>query len=75
MMAAADLVQRDGTPFPAVARTGYRIYRAAVQRGALLRTLGDTVYLFPPLIADAAVIAELQRIIAEAISEVCGPGA
>ena len=71
MMAAADVVQRDGTPFPAAARTGYRIYRAAVRRGALLRTLGDTVYLFPPLIANAPVIAELRRILTEAISEVC----
>jgi adenosylmethionine-8-amino-7-oxononanoate aminotransferase len=71
MMAAADVVQRDGTPFPAAARTGYRIYRAAVRRGALLRTLGDTVYLLPPLIAKAAVIAELRRILTEAISEVC----
>lgn len=71
MMAAADVVQRDGTPFPTVARTGYHIYRAAVRHGALLRTLGDTVYLFPPLNADAGVIAELRRILAEAVTEVC----
>lgn len=72
MMAAADLVRRDGTPFPAVERTGYRVYRAAVRRGALLRTLGDTVYLFPPLNASPAVIGELHGILAESVREVCG---
>jgi adenosylmethionine-8-amino-7-oxononanoate aminotransferase len=71
MMAAADLVQRDGRTFPAAARTGWKVYQAAVRRGALLRTLGDTVYLFPPLISDAGVIAELQAIVAAAIREVC----
>ena len=72
MMAAADLVRRDGTPFPAVERTGYRVYRAAVRRGALLRTLGDTVYLFPPLNAPPAVIGELRGILADSVREVCG---
>jgi adenosylmethionine-8-amino-7-oxononanoate aminotransferase len=72
MMAAADLVRRDGTPFPSAARTGYAVYQAAVRRGALLRTLGDTVYLFPPLNTPPAVIADLHTILLAAIAEVCG---
>ena len=33
-------------------RTGWHVYREAVRRGALLRPLGDTMYLFPPLTDD-----------------------
>ncbi len=72
MMAAADLARRDGTPFPAAERTGYRVYRAAVRRGALLRNLGDTLYLFPPLITDAATVDRLHGILADSVREVCG---
>ena len=71
MMAAAELVRHDGTSFPAAARTGWRVYQAAVRRGALLRTLGDTVYLFPPLISSPELIGELHAIVAASIEEVC----
>lgn len=69
MMAAADLAQADGTPWPRERRMGLRVYRAAIRRGALLRNLGDTVYLLPPLIADDAVINDLLAITAAAIDE------
>jgi adenosylmethionine-8-amino-7-oxononanoate aminotransferase len=72
MVAAAELVRRDGTPFPAAERTGYRVFRAAVRRGALLRTLGDTVYLFPPLNTPPEIIGELHGILADSVREVCG---
>jgi adenosylmethionine-8-amino-7-oxononanoate aminotransferase len=49
MAAAIDLVGPDGCPLDPAARTGYRVYQAAVCNGALLRPLGDTMYLFPPL--------------------------
>lgn len=74
MMAAADLVRRDGTPFPSAERTGYRVFQAAVRRGALLRTLGDAVYLFPPLNTPLAVVGELHGILADSVREVCGAG-
>ncbi len=65
MMAAIDLVDPAGGPFPREQRTGYRVYREAVRRGALLRNLGDTMYLFPPLIADASTIDRCLGILAE----------
>lgn len=49
MMAAIDLRRRDGSALDPAARTGFRVYQEAVRRGALLRPLGDTMYLFPPL--------------------------
>ena len=71
MMAAADLVQADGTPWPAAQRIGLRVYRAAIRRGALLRNLGDTLYLFPPLVADDAVLDQLLAIVGDAVAEAC----
>ncbi len=60
MCAAIDLTDAHGQPLPKEKRTGYAVYRAAVRSsagvlrdgrrcGALLRPLGDTLYLFPPL--------------------------
>jgi adenosylmethionine-8-amino-7-oxononanoate aminotransferase len=67
MMAATELLGRD----PAE-RTGWRIYQAAVARGALLRPLGDTLYLCPPLNTPPAELDELVDILAAAISDVSG---
>lgn len=71
MMAAAELVRADGTAWPTTERIGLRVFKAALRRGALLRNLGDTLYLFPPLIADEALIDRLLAIVRDALSEVC----
>jgi adenosylmethionine-8-amino-7-oxononanoate aminotransferase len=63
MVAAVDLQRPDGRPLDPAARTGYRVYREAVRRGALLRPLGDTMYLFPPLTTGGAEIAEMASIL------------
>ena len=65
MMAAIDIHGRDPK-----ARTGYQVYQAAVARGALLRPLGDTIYLFPPLVMDAATIGRMVAIAGEALDAV-----
>ena len=70
MMAAVDVRQRDGTAIDWRARTGYRIYREAVRRGALLRPLGDTLYLFPPLNVSDQEIAQMLEILADSITAV-----
>lgn len=49
LIAAVDMVSADGRPFPAEQRRGLAVYRHALQRGVVLRPLGDTVYAFPPL--------------------------
>ncbi|MHC5067569.1 MAG: adenosylmethionine--8-amino-7-oxononanoate transaminase [Planctomycetota bacterium] len=67
MMAAIDL-----QGFDSAARTGYQIYREAVRRGALLRPLGDTLYLFPPLVMDDATIARTLAILADSLDAVIG---
>ncbi len=51
-------------------RAGFRVYQEAVARGALLRTLGDTVYWLLPLNAESGVLAELEGITTQAIQAV-----
>jgi len=72
MVAALDLVAPDGAPLPAEARTGYRVYREAVRRGALLRPLGDSMYLFPPLNSSFADLDAMVAILADSIDAVMG---
>jgi adenosylmethionine-8-amino-7-oxononanoate aminotransferase len=72
MVAAVDVRQADGRARDPAQRTGYAIYREAVRRGALLRPLGDTMYLFPPLTATAAEIDEMAAILAASLDAVVG---
>ncbi|MDB5047313.1 MAG: bioA [Fibrobacteres bacterium] len=54
------------------ARAGFQVYREAVSRGALLRTLGDTVYWLLPLNAGPEVVSELESITTASIQAVLG---
>ena len=66
-VAAVDLRTAYGTPLPPERRTGLAVYRQAIARGALLRHLGDTMYLFPPLNTPGPVIDELLAILAASV--------
>jgi adenosylmethionine-8-amino-7-oxononanoate aminotransferase len=44
-----------------------RFYRAALEGGALIRPIGNTVYLMPPYIASSEEIAHLGSLTAEAL--------
>jgi adenosylmethionine---8-amino-7-oxononanoate aminotransferase len=54
-------------------RAGFRVFKEAVARGALLRTLGDTVYWLLPLNADKGVIEDLEAITKDSIRATLGP--
>jgi adenosylmethionine-8-amino-7-oxononanoate aminotransferase len=69
-VAAVDLRQPDGTPFPRLARTGWEVYRAGLARGILLRPLGDTVYLFPPLNAPQHELDAMLGLLADSVDAV-----
>ncbi len=57
------------TPFPADRRVGLLAYRAALERGVVLRPLGDVLYWMPPYCVDEADLAHLARATDEAIDE------
>jgi adenosylmethionine-8-amino-7-oxononanoate aminotransferase len=70
MVAAVDLRGPGGQPFGAARRTGYRVYREAVARGVLLRNVGDTMYLFPPLNVARADVVEMVRVLEASVEAV-----
>ncbi len=58
MIAALELVHPvTGEGFDWKERVGYRIYRKAVEKGALLRPLGNVLYFMPPYIISDAELA------------------
>jgi adenosylmethionine-8-amino-7-oxononanoate aminotransferase len=70
MVAAVDICGADGRPRDRARRTGYAVYREAVRRGALLRPLGDTMYLYPPLTVAPDEIDEMAAILAASLDAV-----
>lgn len=55
---------------PADARLGYAVYQRAVELGALLRPLGNTLYWMPPLNITSAELTQLAQITSQAVQEV-----
>jgi adenosylmethionine-8-amino-7-oxononanoate aminotransferase len=72
MMAAVDVRAAGGGPLPAASRTGWRICLRALERGALLRPLGDTLYLLPPLNTEARDLELMIGILADSCRDVMG---
>ena len=52
---------------------GWRVYDAALRRGAYLRPIGDTVYVCPALTIPEADLRLLLEILAASVAEVLGP--
>jgi adenosylmethionine---8-amino-7-oxononanoate aminotransferase len=71
MILAFELTQ-DGdkrTPFDPSFRVGLRAYRAALERGVVLRPLGDTLYWMPPYCIDDEQLQLLAQATRDAIIE------
>ena len=58
-----------GTPFDPAQRVGLRAYRAALERGVLLRPLGDVLYWMPPYCIDDAQLQLLADTTAAVIED------
>ncbi len=69
MMAGIELVKDRNTkePFPADQRMGARVCRLARERGVLLRPLGDTIVVMPPLAIDLPLLDHLGDVLYESI--------
>lgn len=75
MILAVELVadRASRTPFPAADRRGLRAYRHALDRGVLLRPLGDVLYWMPPYCVGEEELALLADVTRTAIGEACRP--
>ena len=69
---AVELVRdrRTKEPFPASERTGYKIYKRALDFGLLLRPLGDVIYFNPPLTIDPEAAERAVKLCGEAVSHI-----
>lgn len=68
-MAGIDLRRPDGAAFPAAARVGHRVCRAALRRGLWTRPLGDTLVVMPPLSISHKDLARLCAALKASIQE------
>ena len=71
MIAAFELTRGGDkrTPFPAQQRVGLKAYRAALERGVVLRPLGDVLYWMPPYCIDDAQLQLMAGVTRLAIDE------
>lgn len=74
LMVGIELTKTQGTlvPYPANELVGLRIVQAARKRGAIIRPLGNTVVLMPPLAMKEDELQNLVKITATAIAETLG---
>lgn len=65
LIGAMELVMDKATkePFPPNKRMGFEIYKKGLEKGLILRPLGDVIYLFPPLsIKKNEMLEILERV-------------
>lgn len=74
MMGGVVLRRVDGAAFEPSKRVGHRVSLAARRHGAVVRNLGDTVMVMPPLVMRAAELGSLVGAIEAAIHDVIGAG-
>ncbi len=69
MILAIEMVKEKAgrIPYPWQERRGLRVYRHALERGALLRPLGNVIYFMPPYVITEEQIETLARIATEGI--------
>ena len=72
VMVGIELVaERDGrAPYPADARIGQRVVKAARARGVVVRPLGNVIVLMPPLAISMADLDRLVDVVRDAIVDV-----
>jgi adenosylmethionine-8-amino-7-oxononanoate aminotransferase len=69
MILAIEMVKDKATraPYDFRERRGLRVYRHALEHGALLRPIGNVVYLMPPYVIEPEEIEFLARVAASGI--------
>ncbi|MEN6485234.1 MAG: adenosylmethionine--8-amino-7-oxononanoate transaminase [Syntrophobacteraceae bacterium] len=74
MIAAVELVKdrESRESFPWEERRGFQVFKKALEKGALLRPLGDVIYFLPPLVIDTEAMDRLADIAFDSIREVAG---
>jgi adenosylmethionine-8-amino-7-oxononanoate aminotransferase len=71
MIAAVELARDKArrAPFPTSERRGLRVYRHGLERGVLLRPLGDVIYFMPPYVVTPDEIDRMVEVAIEGIEK------
>jgi adenosylmethionine-8-amino-7-oxononanoate aminotransferase len=71
MIAAIELVREKAarTPYPAAERRGLRVYLHGLERGVLLRPLGNVIYFMPPYVVTSEEIDRMVDIATSGIEK------
>jgi len=71
MITAIELVRDKASrePYPWQERRGLRVYRHGLERGVLLRPLGNVIYFMPPYVIDEEEIALMVQVAREGIEK------
>lgn len=71
LMMAVDLMadKDDKAPFPVSAQAGAHVFKACVERGLIVRPVGDRIVLSPPLIIDRSQVDQIVATLRESIQE------
>ncbi|MFQ5735291.1 MAG: adenosylmethionine--8-amino-7-oxononanoate transaminase [Thermodesulfobacteriota bacterium] len=74
LVAGVELVAHRATkePYPVKRRVGAKVCAEAIARGVLIRPLGDTVVLMPPLSITEGEIKKIARVLRASIEKVTG---
>ena len=74
MILAIEMIKEKSskTPYPWQERRGLKVYQHALERGALLRPLGNVIYFMPPYIIEKEEIQQLAEIATEGIEIATG---
>ncbi|RKY29518.1 MAG: adenosylmethionine--8-amino-7-oxononanoate transaminase [Planctomycetota bacterium] len=74
MVGAIELVadRESGERFPEEKQVGVGVCLEARRRGLLIRPLGDTIVIFPPLCISNENLDKMMNIIYDSVCEVCG---
>lgn len=74
MMAGVEIFEdaKRGEPYPLEMRMGHKVCMAVRKYGVVLRNLGDTIVILPPLSITAQELNQIIKSVEAAIQEVCG---
>ena len=61
------------TPWPWQERRGRRAYAHALERGVLLRPIGEVIYCMPPYVITPAELEHVFAVAAECVERICAP--
>ncbi|XXK30906.1 aminotransferase [Rhodobacteraceae bacterium nBUS_24] len=72
LMLAVDIVgdKKTKSPLPISTHAGDRVFRKCVEKGVIVRPVGDRIVLSPPIIIDKDQIDTIVSALSEALSEV-----